>query len=269
MFWINAMAASICFKFSSILSTQTDNEKKRFIMNFLYAQGLPVVLCIIIAEIDRYGSCSWIRPDMGVAQCFIGTPRGEMMGASSFFKTAEFMYFQGILLVLQITNIIFFLITVYFLVDHWRKSSYITKTGENKGNFLIVVKLFFIMGIPWLGELLSHSLTHVMGPDASFYYRVVIDCANLFTGVLVFLVLVCKKKTVTRVRTRLQHNSQLSRGSTLTTSTKDTVQWDKDSVHQTRDTRGGDQLRLKVFFRNQQQQTAGSIRSTSNQEDYL
>ena len=30
---------------------------------------------------------------------------------------------------------------------------------------------------------------------------------------------------VNRVRTRLQHNSQLSRGSTLTTSTKDTVQW--------------------------------------------
>ena len=31
-------------------------------------------------------------------------------------------------------------------VDHWRKSSALTKTGENRGNFLIVVKLFFIMG---------------------------------------------------------------------------------------------------------------------------
>ena len=42
-----------------------------------------IILDILLYyTIFRYGSCDWIRPDMGVAQCFIGTPRGEMMGAS-------------------------------------------------------------------------------------------------------------------------------------------------------------------------------------------
>ncbi len=46
----------------------------------------------------------------------------------------------------QVANVVFFLVTVYFLVDHWRTASTLTKSGENKGNFLIVIKLFFIMG---------------------------------------------------------------------------------------------------------------------------
>jgi hypothetical protein len=46
----------------------------------------------------------------------------------------------------QVANVVFFKVTVYFLVEHWRNASTLTKSGENKGNFLIVVKLFFIMG---------------------------------------------------------------------------------------------------------------------------
>ena len=47
---------------------------------------------------------------------------------------------------MQIANVVFFLVTVFFLVDHWRTASTLTKSGENRGNFLIVIKLFFIMG---------------------------------------------------------------------------------------------------------------------------
>jgi hypothetical protein len=54
---------------------------------------------------------------------------------------------KGILFNLgQVANVVFFKVTVYFLVEHWRNASTLTKSGENKGNFLIVVKLFFIMG---------------------------------------------------------------------------------------------------------------------------
>jgi len=47
----------------------------------------------------------------------------------------------------QVANVVFFTVTVYFLVEHWRNASTLTKSGENKGNFLIVIKLFFIMGM--------------------------------------------------------------------------------------------------------------------------
>ena len=39
MFWINAMAANIFFKFSSILSTRNnENENKKFLLYTIYAQ---------------------------------------------------------------------------------------------------------------------------------------------------------------------------------------------------------------------------------------
>ena len=38
-FWINAMAANIFFKFSSILSTRNnENENKKFLLYTIYAQ---------------------------------------------------------------------------------------------------------------------------------------------------------------------------------------------------------------------------------------
>ena len=49
------------------------------------------------------------------------------------------------LIALQAANILFFLLTVYYLVEHWRNSAGMIKS-ETKGNFMIVIKLFFIMG---------------------------------------------------------------------------------------------------------------------------
>ena len=49
------------------------------------------------------------------------------------------------LIALQAANILFFLLTVYYLVDHWRNSAGMIKS-ETRGNFMIVIKLFFIMG---------------------------------------------------------------------------------------------------------------------------
>ena len=51
----------------------------------------------------------------------------------------------SVLIALQAANILFFLLTVYYLVDHWRNSAGMIKS-ETRGNFMIVIKLFFIMG---------------------------------------------------------------------------------------------------------------------------
>ena len=93
---------------------------------------------------------------MGVAQCFLGSTWGEQwegsysnetnsMQWSIIFSSQEFLYLHSILLILQASNIFFFLLTVYYLVDHWRNSAGIINS-ETKGNFLVVLKLFFIMG---------------------------------------------------------------------------------------------------------------------------
>ena len=159
---------------------------------------------------DRFGSCDLLLPNMGVAQCFVGSPWGDQWEASYsnetnsvwsvIFSSPEFLYFNNILIILQGSNIFFFLLTVYYLVDHWRNSAGIINS-ETKGNFLVVLKLFFIMGklwipsskyqtdkfsysvtgIPWLGEIVSHVITHKVGTEQSFGFRFAIDLLNLFT----------------------------------------------------------------------------------------
>ena len=153
-FWINAMAANIFFKFSSMLS-MSSSEKSGFklFLYSLYAQGMPLVLCLVVGLIDKFGSCQLTRPHMGASQCFVGKPWGEQFEEynqtrgqwTAFFASPEFIYFYSVVLALQAANVIFFLLTVYYLVQHWRHSAGIIKT-ETKGNFIIVLKLFFIMG---------------------------------------------------------------------------------------------------------------------------
>ena len=151
---------------------------------------------------DKFADCDLIRPEMGSAQCFLGAPWGDQWEARKFswhgfFLTPEFIYFHGILLALQVTNIIFFLMTNRYLMDHWNNTAQIVR-NEPQGNFLIVVKLFFIMGgnsycyflffssifilgVPWMLEFISQLMTYTSGPGHFFYYRIVLDLTNLFT----------------------------------------------------------------------------------------
>ena len=129
---------------------------------------MPLLICIFTALMNQLGSCDLTLPDMGVAQCFLGSPWGDqwdsstnetnVQGWTSFFSTPEFLYFHSILICLQATNVLCFLGTVYFLVDHWRNASVIIKS-ETKGNFLIVLKLFFIMGkaVLFMGTILIYG----------------------------------------------------------------------------------------------------------------
>ena len=124
-----------------------------------------MILCIIVALIEKFGSCDITRPNMGIAQCFLGRPWGEQWAMSNetkglwtaFFATPEFIYFYSVLIALQAANIIFFLLTVYYLVEHWRNSAAMIKS-ETKGNFIIVIKLFFIMGTVHIRRFLSNIM---------------------------------------------------------------------------------------------------------------
>ena len=61
-----------------------------------------VVLCLVVALVERFGSCSLTRPNMGTAQCFLGQPWGDQWAEhnltrghwTAFFSTPEFIYFH-------------------------------------------------------------------------------------------------------------------------------------------------------------------------------
>ena len=79
MFWINAMAANIFFKFSSIMSSSSENSGVKFVLYLVYAQGAPLILCLAVFLMDFMGPCSMVRPNMGVAHCFLGDPWGAQV----------------------------------------------------------------------------------------------------------------------------------------------------------------------------------------------
>jgi len=226
--WINAMAANIFFKFTSLASSSRNNSSK-FKYYVLYVQGLPLLFCSAVALIDNYGPCDWTLPEMGAAQCFLGSPWESQWNGSSLFSNSEFIYFQSIMLLLQSVNIILFLITLSHFIKHWTLAGKVLQV-ENRGNFSIVIKLFIIMGIPWLGDFLSHMVT--LGPASNMWLRFALDLMNLFSGVLVFLVLVCKAQLMQRLVNKLHRNEQyLPTETTLTT--RSSVKGDLDrSVRQ-------------------------------------
>ena len=79
MFWINAMAANIFFKFSSIMSSSSESSGVKFVLYLVYAQGAPLILCLAVFLMDFMGPCSMVRPNMGVAHCFLGDPWGAQV----------------------------------------------------------------------------------------------------------------------------------------------------------------------------------------------
>ena len=88
---------------------------------------------------------------------------------TAFFTSSEFIYFHSILLIIEVSNVILFLLTIYHLVkikkdyysiftpllntyqvSHWRTTAQILDVEDrnNKLHFWIVLKLFMITGNP-------------------------------------------------------------------------------------------------------------------------
>ena len=71
-------------------------------LTVILVQGMPLVLCLVVALVERFGSCSLTRPNMGTAQCFLGQPWGDQWAEhnltrghwTAFFSTPEFIYFH-------------------------------------------------------------------------------------------------------------------------------------------------------------------------------
>ena len=191
MFWINAMAVNIFFKFTSMRSSSSEhqNNNRNLFLYLLYSQvefkwlywycvghysfnltcqGMPLLLCITTAMMDYLGPCEWSLPHMGAYHCFLGSSESNQ-GWSSFFSAPEFLYFNSIILVLQTANIIFFLLTVYYFVDHWKTNESIVR-DKTKRKFQIVLKLFFIMGRPNHHNLFSVSYRFKESPGLESSY---------------------------------------------------------------------------------------------------
>ena len=117
---------------------------KNFIASCIFAQGVPALLCIVVAAVDSKASCDWIRPNMGRFSCFIGYYLMENDN-TKFVDTPLFRFFYLIIIIIIIINTVCYLLTSYFM---WKAFSSEFHTGEDESIklFKTVAKLFILTG---------------------------------------------------------------------------------------------------------------------------
>jgi len=196
-----------------------NDESVRFWKCVLYAQGLPFVICSITAIVDSLkpqDECLYF-PNMGVFRCFFGDKLSEPR--RSYFVSARFLYFDIFLLLVQLANIFFICSILFVLNKGWRTQTQTNNISfgffeeeslpqtlsapdarkfkdrytKRKQQAFSVIRLFVILGLPWLCELLSAFLETEYGYEKTKEVTFVADLFTLFSGFLIFLTLVVRK----------------------------------------------------------------------------
>jgi len=197
-FWMTAMAFNIAKSLSTMQVVRNQKSSlKSFLVYFLYAQGIPVLISITVLLLDTLQP-NIPLPNMGVVSCFVGE---EYNAKKSFFANSTFLYYYLIMIVLISFNIICFLVTSIHLCNHWQSMKTV-QTSCSDGlvdHFSIIVKLSVIMGVPWVLDIVSAYLEYTYGSKV-FTLMIILDILNLLTGILIFLSLICKPSVWTQIK---------------------------------------------------------------------
>ncbi|VVD01568.1 unnamed protein product, partial [Leptidea sinapis] len=160
-FWSNAISIQLLMNIHQPNSGQYG--WKTFLCFSMYAWGCPALLTICMAIVN-YHPGHHSKPGIGLNSCW-------------FFDTRQQWYYMySVMSILIAANIVMFLYMSVYLWRHTFSSSHVKAL---KYKFFMTLRLFFIMGLPWLFEMISSLL----GPH----------------GPLIFLVLVCFRRRVIKV----------------------------------------------------------------------
>jgi hypothetical protein len=196
----------------------TKKEKKKLGWYIIYATGTPLVITGITAilqftvedknffslpsdEVET--NSTWIdqlHPQFGARKCFFDQDK----------KLSNFVLFYLPLLLIQITNIVFFSLTIFKISKTWQESGSLRMhNSENRNNGSVVVKVFLVMGINWLFEFLSFLAEWQWDETISKNLSYFSDMVNLLQGLLIFIVLICKPKILKKLREKIPISARL------------------------------------------------------------
>ncbi|KAK9504340.1 hypothetical protein O3M35_010695 [Rhynocoris fuscipes] len=231
------MCIDIYLAFSSVrLRGSRGGDIRKLVFYSLYAWGMPLIILLITVTVDfsdLVPDNSPFKPKIGIQKCFFDD------------RSSAYMYFYGPMGVLICTNLILFAITAYRI---WRtsKETAALNRGDSRRHsdkqenerFKLYVKLFLVMGINWVAELISF----ILGKQVPQYFWYLTDLTNTLQGVFIFIIFVWKRKVrrliwdrVCMMTGRSTRISRSSRGGTSSDAT------DATSINNT----AVSQLRLK------------------------
>ncbi|XP_066992173.2 G-protein coupled receptor Mth2 [Anabrus simplex] len=205
--WLNVMCFDIWWTFGLVRSIQRDSrresDRRHFLWYNVYAWGLSTVLAswtILMNELG-VGLPEALQPQIGQAYCFLelGSP-------------ARLVFYVGPMSIQIGFNLVFYVMTAWHCskvkaeIHRMQSASSSDRCKKryqaDKAKLLMNVKLFVVMGIMWIAEIISNLIRK---PAWLWYLP---DAANALQGLLIFIIFVMKRKILLRLAKRLGINIQ-------------------------------------------------------------
>ncbi|XP_063536626.1 G-protein coupled receptor Mth-like isoform X2 [Cydia strobilella] len=202
-FWLNVMCFDIWWTFSGKrgLSFEKLSMHARFCAYAAYAFGFPTGLTIILAALEFSGLPSHpAMPMLRQQGCFL-------------HGTSRLLYLYGPIMILCLANIVFFILTAWKITQIKQQTQQTLKSKDSattdhhrndRQRLLLYVKLFTIMGVSWILEVISGEYA-----QTNIVFRI-IDAYNVMIGVFIFIIFVCKRKIFRLMKKRFNETFRIS-----------------------------------------------------------
>uniref|UniRef100_A0A0A9YTU9 G-protein coupled receptor Mth2 n=2 Tax=Lygus hesperus TaxID=30085 RepID=A0A0A9YTU9_LYGHE len=221
-FWMNAHSIDLYQKISRFRPRNgslvlDEIRRKKFIRASLYSWGVPSVIGLTTFVLQKFDLIPdpQFTPDIGRKACFF-----------TFWKV-KWIYFYGPMTVIITINCVLFSLMFYGLFKHHLLSTKLRQANRTKLEkeiwfCLQYLKLFFVTGLTWAGEMIGNSFKTPNDSSSLRYLWLTIDLFNSLQGVFMFLIFVYDRKYLRKYCScnDNQNSSSLVTGSTLVSSSR-------------------------------------------------
>ncbi|KAB7494030.1 putative G-protein coupled receptor Mth-like 3 [Armadillidium nasatum] len=148
-FWLNVL----CFELWWKCARQESTTGRRWLWYQIYAWGNPLLLGSIVLSIEfspYVGPC-FLKPNFGIHTCFFSETR-------TFGSAAKWVYLNGPVAILLITDLVFFLLTVKSLLQTVQQSHKGTVKRQARQRLKLCFKGFIIFLIFILKPKILHAV---------------------------------------------------------------------------------------------------------------
>ncbi|XP_076033671.1 putative G-protein coupled receptor Mth-like 3 isoform X2 [Oratosquilla oratoria] len=177
--WLNVLCFDVWNTIGSMRPMRLEPRQaiRQFIRYSIFAWGVPVVATAVATAVQfTQSSETWGHPGIGHKCWFAdGLP--------------SWLYFDGLVLVSSIANVVFLTVVICKLWKTWTEQKNKSKTMQ-KERLLLYAKLVGTMGPIWMFEVISKYV------DGCW---LAVDVINSAQGIIIFLIFVCRKQIFTQV----------------------------------------------------------------------
>ncbi|XP_017787619.1 PREDICTED: G-protein coupled receptor Mth2-like [Habropoda laboriosa] len=233
--WLNVMCFDIWRTFGRLQGniTRSRSHNKKFLLYCLYAWGLPIFITLFGILSDQLDFLPQnLRPDFGTTTCWFSTLPG-------FF--GEMVFFTVPVAVQLTTNVVFFILTaeqcskvkaeISRVVDPLDPRS--RRFHADKTKFIMNVKLFVVMGISWIAEIVSSFVNRYSNYNWREELFYATDGINCLQGLLIFLLFVMKRRVHQALKKRLGFDTKKKSDSKGTSTIHDPCKMKKCASNST------------------------------------